>query len=161
MVMGDPQIGEKYTVYDGENVFYLKMPVSEVYRILGQPDEVLTVKRDPPYKNWNIITLIYPGIVFRYDDFYEAPKIDVIALTGAGKEYQIGRLKVMGFTREDMLEVYGNPEYTTPRNEFIYYRYTYSGPPYDEPSAHIEIQFRLNSDGICDEVMLIHNGFYV
>jgi hypothetical protein len=139
----------------------LKMLVSEVYRILGQPDEILTVRNTAPHKNWDIVTLIYPGIVFRYIDFYDDPKIDVIALTGTGKEYQIGRLKVMAFGREDMLEVYGSPKYITPRNEYIYYRYTYSGPPYDEPSAHIELHFRLNSDGICDEVLLVYSGFYV
>ena len=137
------------------------MPVSEVYRILGQPDEILTVRNTAPFKDCDIVTLIYPGIVFRYIDFYDDPKIDVIALTGTGKEYQIGRLKVMGFTKNDMLEIYGDPKYITLRNENVYYRYTYSGPPYDEPSAHIEIQFRLNSDGICDEVMLIHNAFYI
>jgi len=155
MVMGDPQIEEKYNVYDRENIFYLNMPVREVYRILGQPDEVLTVKRDPPYKNWDIVTLIYPGIVFRYADFYEDPEIYVIALTGT--EYQIGSLKVPDFTMENILEVYGSPRYITQQNEYIYYTYTH---PLRGPEL-IELQFWFNTDGICDEVILINTGFFV
>jgi hypothetical protein len=159
MAMGDPQIEEKYNVYDGQNIFYLEMRVSEVYRILGQPDEILSVRNTVPNKDWNIVTLIYPGIVFRYIDFYDDPKIDVIALTGTGKEYRIGRLKVMGFSREDILEVYGNPEYITRQNENVYYRYELI--PSGMKTGHIELQFRLNSGGICDEVMLIYSGFFV
>jgi len=159
MLMGEPLIEEKYNVYDGENVFYLKMRVSEVYRILGNPDEVRTVRNPDPYHDFNIITLSYSGIRFVYFDFYDDPDILEIILTGMGKEYQIGKLKVTSFNSESILEEYCNPKYITPLNGYVYYNYELK--PYGYTFEHIELQFRLNTNGICDEVWITHSGYYV
>jgi len=152
------QAGEKYNIYEGENIFYLLMPVSEVYKKLGNPNETQRIKPHDYNHKYDTVILSYSGIAFTYFDYTDDPKILVITLMKTDKNYRIGNLSIKtGCNKDEIINTNGEPHYIRTINEYVYIGYETSiGIPY-----HIAIEFRFNTLGICDQVSLIHSLYYL
>jgi len=144
---------EDFFLRDGEKTFYLQMPVSEVYKILGTPNEIITHPRYAP-NHFDRIVLRYNEIEFHYYVFFDDPKILLIAFGG---QYQIGNMNLIGSSREEILKKYGDPNYIERQGEYIHYRYVFK-LSWDDT---ITMQIRFNALGICDGIILVHGLFYI
>ena len=152
------QVEEKYNIHEGEDAFYLLMPVSEVYKKLGNPDEIQRNKPHDYNHNYDTVILYYSGIAFTYFDYTDDPEVLVITLMLTDKNYRIGNLsKKIGCHKDEIINKNGEPHYRRTINENIYFGYEINlRMPY-----HIVLEFRFNILGICDQVSLIHSLYYV
>ena len=155
MAIFSQQTGEEFYVYDRENKFYLLMPVSEVYRILGNPEEVQTIKSPNSTHNYDTVILNYSGILFIYHAFLSDPKVLVIGFSDVGMS--LGNLNVIGLNSDEILKKYGDPDFTRTRNECVLFLYEFSL----RMPNHLVLQFQFNISGICDGVMLTHSDYFI
>jgi len=148
---------EEFYVHNGENIFYLRMPASEIRRILGHPDEEEKIIREH-YNRPNFYVIKYHGIEFTYFDLSHKPEIVPTVVAISFKEpYQICNLNMIGRNADEILAHYGNPKTKERQCEYKYFRYNFRL----EMPDHLVLQFRFNALGICDEVSLIHSNFYI
>jgi|TergutMp193P3_1026864.scaffolds.fasta_scaffold00083_17 hypothetical protein len=148
------QAEKDFFVHDGRNIFYLMMPVSEVYEILGNPDKVQIIKNTVPFHDYNTVILEYSGIAFVYNDFFDNPEILIISFED---NYQSGNMNVIGRGRDEILEEYGAPASMEIQNGNIIFRYRFLL----SPIVRITLQLRFNASGICVGAMLIHSNISI
>ena len=144
----------QFVVSDGENKFHLLMPVSEVYRMLGNPDEIQVIRGTVPNHEYDTVILSYPGMTFVYYDFFADPAILVIGFSGA--KTKLGCLELIGLNSNEVQKKYGSPRTMSETEGLIYLNYAFR----QSLLEHIEIQFRFSSAGICSDVMLTHSYYY-
>jgi len=149
------QSEEEFFIHDGEDSFYLLMPVSDVYKILGDP--VVVQRRQSTISNHGYDTVIlgYSGISFVYYDFGTNPEVLVIVIVDANK--QLGNHFILGQSKDEIIVEYGKPHFIRTINENINFLYEFSL----SLSSHLELQLRFNTFGICDGVVLTHSGFFI
>ena len=143
---------EEYNISDGKNTFFLLMPISEVFKILGPPIETFNIEHPSPYKDFDVVTLKYSGITFVYFDFTNDPKVLIIGITES--KYHVGERNLLGLNKNEILRLFGSPSFVEKRNEYFTYELNYSR------SAHLELQIRFTVLGGCNEVILTHSGFF-
>jgi len=148
---------EDLYVHYRENIFYLRMPISEVRRLLGNPVEEEKIIREH-YHRPNYFIIKYPGIEFTYFDFSHRPEIvpTVLVITFK-KPYQLGNLNFIGRNKNEILEHYGTPDSVEEQGEYKYFNYVFNL----QMPHHLVLQYRFNSLSICDEVSVIHSNFYI
>jgi hypothetical protein len=153
VIYSQQRTAEDFYLHNGRKTFHLRMPVSEVLRILGPPNEIITHTSQVP-NHFDRIVLRYPEIEFHHYVFFDDPEILLIAFWG---HYQIGNMDVIGNNREEIFKKYGEPEGIEAQGDYLYYRYQFNLSWVD----NVILQFRFNSLGICDGVLLIHGVFYL
>ena len=146
---------EELFLFDGDNRFYLLMPVSEVYRILGDPMKTITVINPIPNHNFEMITLEYPGLTFIYHKFGDDPGIELIGFSD--KKIKLGNQNVIGCSKGEIAEKYDEPKFIEIADTCSYYRYEF----WIDMIEHINLQFRFNLMGVCDGVILTHSSISV
>jgi len=148
---------EEFYVYDGENIFYLQMLASEMYRILGAPIEDIKIIREHFHRP-NYFIIRYPGIEFIYFDFSHRPGLEpeIVVIT-IREPYQISNLNVIGRNKDEILKYFGEPNTINTQDGYIYIYYNFRL----EMPNHLVLQFRFNAMRICVEVSVIHSHFYI
>jgi len=149
---------EEFYVHNGENIFYLDMPASEVRRIMGVPIEEEIIFGEGFRPNYFIIK--YPDIEFSFPDFsHKLELIPTIIMIRFNNNYLISNQSVIGRHKEDIIKHYGNPEPYTIRiyNECTYFSYNYL----IQSPSHVNIQFEFNINGICTEIILTHSDLFI
>ena len=119
------QTGDEFSIHHGENVFSLLMPISDVYKMLGEPIEVQRIKSNRPYHGYDIVILRYPDISFRYfdHDFFGVPV--VIMIESKGRDKKLGKLDVFGLNKDEIIQRYGEPELIGTENEYTFFLYSF------------------------------------
>ena len=143
---------DEFPVHDMENRFYLLMPVKEVYNLLGTPLNVRIVSHPSPVHADRVI-LEYKGITFIHNDFFDDP---VILVIGFSENFQMNNMNLIGLNKNQIIEKFGTPHIVT-FNRVTYFRYRFALD--DIGLERLTLQFRFNSLGICDGVMLTHSFF--
>ena len=133
--------------------FYLLMTADEVYKILGNPEELLTIKNSR--LNFDVVTLRYPGIEFKYFDITDSQEILMIAFWE--RNNKLGNMNLIGCSKDDILKKHGYPESINTINGYSYFRYEINLPRF----THFVLQFRFNTLGTCDGVILTHSYYFI
>jgi len=148
------QTEESFFVHNGRNIFYLMMPVSEVYEMLGNPDKVQIIKNTVPFHDYNTVILEYSGIVFTYIDLFDNPKVLMISFED---NYQLKNMNVIGRGRDGILEECGAPVSMKIQNGDIIFIYEFLLSHIE----HIVLELRFNASGICVGAVLIHSNILI
>jgi len=150
-VMFSQQEKKQFHIHAEENEFYLLMPVNDVYTLLGDPVEVQRLKT--PYRSYDTVILSYHEIQFIYYDFFENPEVLVIGFTGKNKA--VDNQNLIGHSKNDILKEYGEPKMKFIEKEKIHFRYEFILSRLD----YISLQFRFDTLGICDGIILTHSNY--
>ena len=148
---------EEFYIHDDKNKFYLRMPASEIRRILGAPTEEKKIFREQYFRS-NYYIVKYPGIEFTYLDLSHRPTVIPTIIVITFKEpYKIRNKSVIGQDSDNIIKYFGNPNSVRTIDNTLIYNYEFE---LDDPH-HFVLQIKFNDFGICDEVSLMHSIFFI
>ena len=143
------QISENQPVLQIKNTnYFILMPVSELYRILGNPLETRII-------DTFTVLLKYSDIWFFHCQNLGDSLVRRIIFTD--ENIELNFQKVIGFSKDIITMEFGDNRYIMDRDEHTYFIYEFLMPE----ATHIELVFRFNALGVCELVSLSHSSMFV